>query len=263
MKYENSACTRGPHSICFFWHSINLFLPNGTCANSYRCWNKLRMWEWTEFDRLVYLDADMVVTRNIDHLFDLPQSPLFAVGDCYGGRETSEERDACCHFSPDCVPEYFNAGFYVMTPSHQEFRGMEDALASGSVQVGRFAEQDFLNGYFAGRWTPLPYIYNAQKRIKYHHNDIWDLSDVAVIHYVDEKPWSHRYSEENLGYQDICDLWWHIYEEYAPPSTATHRSPGPSPSPCLGLRGSNTSRSCSLEVGEKVARDEALEVHEL
>jgi hypothetical protein len=25
---------------------------------------------------------------------------------------------------------------------------------------------------------------------------------------VDEKPWSHRYSEENLAYKEECDFWW-------------------------------------------------------
>lgn len=47
--------------------------------------------------RLVYLDADMILCRNIDHLFDLPQG-FWAVGDCYGGRETGEacRWRACC-----------------------------------------------------------------------------------------------------------------------------------------------------------------------
>jgi hypothetical protein len=34
----------------------------------------------------VYLDADMIVLRNMDHLFALGPG-FFAVGDCYGGRE--------------------------------------------------------------------------------------------------------------------------------------------------------------------------------
>lgn len=37
-------------------------------------------------------------------------------------------------------------------------------------------------------WTHLPYTYNAQKRIKYHHPKLWRLEDIRVIHYVDEKP---------------------------------------------------------------------------
>jgi inositol 3-alpha-galactosyltransferase len=178
------------------------------------CWNKLRMWEWTFYDRIIYVDADMLVLKNLDHLFRLPEAPLYAVGDCYGGRLDKEERDACCHFHPEKRPEYFNAGFLVLTPDKKELESMESELVKMNgkgIAQWRFAEQDFLNLYFAGKWKWLPAIYNAQKRIKYHHPDLWRLDDIAVLHYVDEKPWSHRDSEENQMYREEVELWWDIY----------------------------------------------------
>ena len=43
----------------------------GTRAHFADCWAKLRMWEWEdEFDRLCYLDADMLVIKCIDELLD-------------------------------------------------------------------------------------------------------------------------------------------------------------------------------------------------
>ena len=33
-------------------------------------------------------------------------------------RPAEEERNSCCHFRPDETPDYFNAGFYVMSPRH-------------------------------------------------------------------------------------------------------------------------------------------------
>ncbi|KAL4457668.1 hypothetical protein ABPG75_012533 [Micractinium tetrahymenae] len=175
------------------------------------CWNKLRMWEMTEWDRLVYLDADMILLRSTDHLFDLPPG-FCAVGDCYGGREFEEERNSCCHFTPDATPDYFNAGFYVMTPSLDELGEMRRALKEGRCPVRFFAEQDFLNGFFKGRWRHLPLAYNGQKRIKFHHPDQWSMDSLYIIHYVDEKPWSHRYSEENLQYREENDYWWDVFE---------------------------------------------------
>ena len=130
------------------------------------------MWNYDdEYDRLIYLDADMVLLKNIDHLFVAPGTTLYAVGDCYGGRHDEWERNACCHFTPEKHPDYFNAGFYVMTPDKKELAAMEAALRGEEMAAAewRFAEQDFLNVYFAGRWKHLPYIYNAQKRIKDHH----------------------------------------------------------------------------------------------
>jgi inositol 3-alpha-galactosyltransferase len=198
---------------------VDSYHPDGIEKGHYvrelyaECWNKLRLWEWTEFDRLVYLDADMVALKNLDHLFHLPMEvPLYAVGDCFGGRSDEEERNACCHFHPQKAPEYFNAGFLVLTPDKEELKRMESELVKMNGQQWRFAEQDFLNVYFAGRWIGLPVIYNAQKRIKYHHPDLWHLEDIAVLHYVDEKPWSHRDSGENQKYRQEIELWWKILE---------------------------------------------------
>ncbi|PSC72665.1 glycosyl transferase isoform B [Micractinium conductrix] len=183
------------------------------------CWNKLRMWEMVEYDRLIYLDADMILLRSIDHLFELPHG-FYAVGDCYGGRDEEEERNSCCHFRPDETPDYFNAGFYVMSPSLAELAEMKRALEEGRCPVRFFAEQDFLNAYFKGRWRHLPWAYNGQKRIKYHHPDLWSMDELFVIHYVDEKPWSHRYSADNLGYRAECDYWWDVFEGCLPPAAA-------------------------------------------
>lgn len=32
---------------------------------------KLQVWNLTQFDRVVYLDPDIVVTRNVDELFEV------------------------------------------------------------------------------------------------------------------------------------------------------------------------------------------------
>ena len=44
-----------------------------------------------------------------------------------------------------------------------------------------------------GKWKHLPYTYNAQKRIKYHHPTLWRMEDIHIVHIVDEKPWDHRW----------------------------------------------------------------------
>ncbi|SRR6266498_788009 len=48
-------------------------------------WTKLRAWDLEEeYDRVVFLDADMLVLKNIDHLMDmsLPKSFLSAANAC-------------------------------------------------------------------------------------------------------------------------------------------------------------------------------------
>lgn len=65
--------------------------------------------------------------------------------------------------------------------------------------------------YYKDTWRKLPYTYNAQKTIQRHHPDLWRLQDVAVIHYVDAKPWD-RDHPEHQQFKDIVELWWRLYD---------------------------------------------------
>lgn len=42
---------------------------------SYNEWNysKLRLWQVTDYDKLVFIDADFIIAKNIDYLFSYPQ----------------------------------------------------------------------------------------------------------------------------------------------------------------------------------------------
>ncbi|CAL9782523.1 unnamed protein product [Musa acuminata subsp. burmannicoides] len=46
-------------------------------------YSKLRIWEFMEYQKMVYLDADIQVHENIHHLFDLPDGQFYAVMDCF------------------------------------------------------------------------------------------------------------------------------------------------------------------------------------
>ncbi|GLU07222.1 hypothetical protein SLE2022_241870 [Rubroshorea leprosula] len=46
-------------------------------------YSKLRMWEFAEYSKMIYLDGDIQVNDNIDHLFDLPDGYFYAVMDCF------------------------------------------------------------------------------------------------------------------------------------------------------------------------------------
>jgi inositol 3-alpha-galactosyltransferase len=193
------------------------------------CWTKLLMWEIEEYDLLVYLDADMLVLKNIDHLFQLPQlaalpssehSPLplpvlWAVPDCAAGRETEEER-AQCSLLPQNLKingknSYFNAGMFIFAPSTAQLHKFHQTLSSGTCPIQGYAEQDFLNHYFQDTWKPLSTLFNLQKGIRGHHPELWVPEEAFIIHYTDCKPWHGRDHPENLEYREIVNWWWDIY----------------------------------------------------
>ena len=62
------------------------------------------------------------------------------------------------------------------------------------------------------KWTALPFTYNAQKVIKYHHPELWRFQELHIIHYVDAKPWDRLDPSHSL-YQELVDFWWDTFCE--------------------------------------------------
>jgi len=160
---------------------------------------KLRLFDLHEFDRVVYLDADVLPLRPLDDLFDF-QAPVAAVEDPWRG-----------------VDDYFNAGVLSLKPSRPLYRDMMAACRRNPRDSG-CAEQDFLNWWFApgprwlkpallrdlarfgrrGRWQPVPYEYNA-----IHLADRIALGyDPGAVRLVHEKLW------EKHGLPEFERLWW-------------------------------------------------------
>ena len=85
--------------------------------------DKLRVWSLTEYDKVLYLDADTLITQNLDHLFlknelTAPYTP----------------RNCRCEYSFVASPEHFtiSSGFFLCEPSTQRFQQMEELISHPS-----------------------------------------------------------------------------------------------------------------------------------
>ena len=188
-------------------------------------WTKLAAWQLTEYERVVFLDADMLVTQNMDELFSLPL-PSGAIAACHAcrcnpNRIASYPADWIpenCHYThfgdivrgESVVDNYLNGGFLVLEPDREVFEDMADKLAAvDDMSRYPFAEQDFLNDYYRDRWVPLPYIYNALKTLPFQHPSLWDTADVKNIHYIIDKPWEQPLHPDDR-YYPVNKLWWDV-----------------------------------------------------
>ena len=194
-------------------------------------WTKLTAWQLTEFERIVFLDADMLVTRNMDELFslDLADGAIAACHACRCNPNKIASYPASwnpenCFYShwngaghtssgPDGVDDYLNGGFLVLSPDRAVFDDMVEQLA-GVDDLSRFpfAEQDFLNEYYLGRWVPLPYVYNALKTLPFQHPSMWNSDEVKNIHYIIDKPWEKPLDPDDR-YYPVNKLWWELASE--------------------------------------------------
>lgn len=158
-----------------------------------RVFTKLRAWELTEYDRVIFIDADAVVRHNIDALFERP-GPIAAAPDFF-------------------MPDQFNSGAMVLRPAAESFAAMMQALAATPTYDG--GDQGFLNQFFD--WYQLPIANRLPIGFNLHHFIYQFIQhhpamqrqlgeNVHIIHYTLQKPWQHR-----MMLTGGSALWWNMY----------------------------------------------------
>ncbi|KAL4884983.1 nucleotide-diphospho-sugar transferase [Aspergillus karnatakaensis] len=158
------------------------------------------------FERIVLLDGDMLVRRNMDELMEVPLD-----GDADEEEDDDEEHSrkgkrvfaashACAcnpfkkaHYPAHWIPKncafttqhttptlaqttgasltsgvgMLNSGLLVVNPSATSYALIRDLLDTPEkVDSYTFPDQELLSEAFKGRWVPLPYVYNALKTMR-------------------------------------------------------------------------------------------------
>ena len=135
-------------------------------------WIKLRAWGLEQYDALIMLDADAVVTGSLSHLFNLPTD--FAITDYQGP-----------HW------KFNSGGFVFLRPCKAVLDHMLDLLDTDPELrfADSLAEQSFLNWYFKYTAVKLPMSYNANFEWLVKTGGKTAGGDEALfVHFADEKP---------------------------------------------------------------------------
>ena len=150
--------------------------------------------------RIVYLDPDVLVLRNIDHLFArVKKGALSASSD--NGLAVNNGRP--------------NTGVIGTMPDEYTMGNLLDTL--GKIPSYDGADQGFLTSYFVyqkrqGGWDHLPTSYNTLKR-RYFHSD-YNFEHIHCLHLVGKKPWQ-RNVKEDKDYYGPHQLWKDTHARYA------------------------------------------------
>ncbi|RVW41497.1 Galactinol synthase 1 [Vitis vinifera] len=184
-------------------------------------YSKLRIWEFVEYSKMIYLDGDIQVYDNIDHLFELPDGHFYAVMDCFCEKtwsHTPQYKIGYCQQCPEKVqwpaelgqpPSlYFNAGMFVFEPSLSTYEDLLETL--------RITLQPLLQSRDV--YKPIPLVYNLVLAMLWRHPENVELDKVKVVHYcaAGSKPWRYTGKEDNMQREDIKMLvskWWEIYND--------------------------------------------------
>ena len=155
--------------------------------------------DFVKEDKALYLDCDLVVTKNLDDLFatDLQDYPLAAVRD-FGGR---------AYFGQ----EIFNAGVLLVNNAFWKKDNMTQKLIDLTNEWHdkvEQADQSILNMLFEHKWLELDFDYNHivihKQFTDYRLPEGQDYP--AIIHYL-----SHRKPWKDLAAQTYRDVWWYYH----------------------------------------------------
>lgn len=166
---------------------------------------KLRVWQLTEYDKVVFMDADTIALQNLDDLF---ARPYFAA-------------------APDFfIPDRFNSGVMVLDPSEETFGRMMDKLAREPSYDG--GDQGFLNNFYPD-WYAMPVAHRLPAGYNLHHFIYQFLRghpvlkhtlerDARVVHYTVQKPWL-----ASTTLTGGAEVWWNAYYGAHPEKDASWR----------------------------------------
>lgn len=134
---------------------------------SWMMFTKINIWSFTDYDKLIYLDADTLMLKNSDILFEIKDNFCAVKDPGYNG---------------------INAGVMVLTPNKDIFNEMK-LLINSKEYDNTYSDQSFTNWFYSTYKKDLkylPYCFNVlQKRTSYSEFS----NSINIFHYNGQKPW--------------------------------------------------------------------------
>jgi alpha-N-acetylglucosamine transferase len=153
----------------------------------------------------VFIDADALVLRNIDKLFDYPE---------FSAAPNVYETLADFH--------RMNSGVFVARPSLETFAAMLKMLDQPDM-FWRRTDQTFLQTFFPD-WHGLPVTMNMLQYVWFNLPELWDWKQIGVLHYQYEKPWEQDHPKADK-LRPLIDLWQAFHQGKAIPDIAGLANP--------------------------------------
>ena len=180
-----------PNESSLEWYGADDFNNN----HWYRAFGKIVIWNLTQFDKIVYLDADMLIVQNCDELFEYPDM-------------SAAQMISIIDDKFEFV-DYFNSGVMVLNPNNQTFLDLvELAETNTNSQIcnDEFLLITYFNDWMSRNDNKLPITYNIAT---IDYNVILDKlsinsSDIKILHFSCKKPWEYDYQLFN-NYNDILE----------------------------------------------------------
>jgi len=154
---------------------------------------KLKLWQFTQYEKLAYLDADMIVLRNMDSIFKYDE---FSVA-------------TNLHVDLKQLGK-INSGVFVAKPSQMTYNNMITTLLNSKTVYPR-TDQTFLEEYFKSPYI-LPHTYNCLQYLNCISKESINFEHIFAIHYIIDKPWDNS-KEHHPDLEKLHTIWWGMYNQ--------------------------------------------------
>lgn len=145
------------------------------------------------FDKILYLDSDMLVLNDISEIFKLNHDMVVTP-------------DAGEYIKRDYST--FNGGFLLLSHSISDKEYKKKLIDHAETMTDMvLADQTIMNSFFPGGLPMLEIDYNCLKRCFPDNKFSQFNSNVKIVHYVGAKPWDPIKSDFESKYKKIEDLW--------------------------------------------------------
>lgn len=191
-------------SECTYYHIddslLDGFVVSGhaSSANYYRIFLGRLLPE--SIERILYLDADLVVRKSIIDLFDID------LGNCVLGAVAEYEMSVAKKVGLGLAVDdaYFNSGVLLIDIPAWNRNHLTEQLVEfirNNYALVEYWDQDALNALLVNRWAELPLTYNYQTGYSF----AGVLKDPHIVHYTGKsKPWyymdKHPFKREYYKY---------------------------------------------------------------
>lgn len=185
----------------------------------------LEIFRFTKYEKVLFLDSDMIVVQDIEELFDLP-GHFYGCAEWFSGkvRKLSDYKSVFSDESNgDIIENAINTGFMLIsgeTIGDTVYQGLAEMLSTKNFEDSTTLNTDqlIINKYFRNRIALLDTRYNyrpknsrgilARENIK--------LEDAKIIHFLlKSKPWNLQNvmptSEQNIDLLKSYELWYQWY----------------------------------------------------
>jgi hypothetical protein len=177
---------------------------------------KLKLFTLIQYKKIIIMDIDMLVQKNMDHLFELK-----APAACLRSHDLAHGEKINKNLIVDVDNKLIggiNGGLMLFEPNMKEYDAMIEDLQDAGNRVFKYIEQDYLSLRYADKWTNISFLYNFQfgltdRAKKYKNSDVYNLHYSSHI-----KPWQLIYETKYMERKiddyntNYYNIWMSLYK---------------------------------------------------